>query len=72
MPLKKLNDNENFFDTVNQSKSIISYKINLRKFLKRYPVLKNPTLSSNFFKNKFKLIKMVCKTNAKLVYEADT
>ena len=49
--LKEFKDNEIFFETLNQSKSTIYFSINLPKFLKKYPVLKKSTLSSNYFKN---------------------
>ena len=64
--LKKFKDDENLFETLNQSKSIIYFQINWYKFLKKYPSLKTSTLSSNHFENNFKLIKMVCKTNVNL------
>ena len=63
---KKVKDNQNFFETMNQSKTKICFKINLNKFLNIYPVLKRFMLSSKLFKNNFKLIKMVCKTNLNL------
>ena len=63
---KKVKDNQNFFETINQNKTKICFKINLNKFLNIYPVLKRFMLSSKYFKNNFKLIKIVCKTNLNL------
>ena len=64
--LKKFKDNENLFKTTGQSKSTINFKIALYKFFKTFPVLKNLTLSSNYFKNNFELIKTVSKNNLNL------
>ena len=36
--LKKFNDKEHFFETVGLSKSTIYFKINIYKFVKKYPV----------------------------------
>ena len=40
--------------------------IGLYKFLKKYPVLKNSSLSSHYFRNDFKIIKTVCTSNEEL------
>ena len=63
---KKQKDNKNLFQLVCQSKFTIYLKMNLHKLLKKYPVLKNFILFSNYFKNNLKLIEMVCKTNVNL------
>ena len=62
--LKRFKDNDEFFDGLGLSQSNIYFKIRLYKFLCKFPVLKNSTLTSGYFKNNFKMIKKVCKTNA--------
>ena len=62
--LKEFKDTENFFDHVGQSRSTIYFKIWLYKFLKKYLLLIKSTLQSNYFKNNFKAIEIVCKENA--------
>ena len=55
--LKCFKDGDDFFDRVRLSRSNIYIKISLYKVLKKFPLLKNSTLASNYFKNNFKLIK---------------
>ena len=64
--LKRFKEEDEFFDYVGLSRSNIYFKIRLRKFLCKFPVLKNSTLTSCYFKSNFKLIKKVCKANADL------
>lgn len=45
-------------ETIGLSRSTLYFKINLYKFVKKYPSLKNPTLAVN---NNFKKIKFLCK-----------
>ena len=62
-------DNEKFFGRVGLSRSNIFFKIDLYEFLCKFPVLKNLTLTSSYFKSNFKLIKKVCKANADVFSE---
>ena len=62
--VKRFKDSEEFFDCVGLSPPNIYFKIRLYKFLCKSPVLKNSSLTSSYFKNNFKLIKKVCKSNA--------
>ena len=62
--LKSFKDNDEFFDSVDQSRSNIYFKIRLYKFLCKFPALRNPTLIPSYFKNNFKIINKVCKANA--------
>ena len=64
--LKKFRDTEGFVENIELSWSTIYFKIGLYKFLKKYPALKNATLSSHYFRNNFKTIKTVYKSNKKL------
>ena len=65
--LKKFKDTEGFVENVGLSRSTIYFKIRLlRKFLRKYPTLKNSSLSSHYFRNSFKMIKTVCKSNEEL------
>ena len=67
--LKKFKDSDEFFDGLGLSRSIIYFKISLHKFLYKFPVLKNSTLTSSCFKSNFKMIKKVCKSNANIFGE---
>ena len=62
-------DNEKFFGRVGLSRSNIFFKIGLYEFLCKFPVLKNLTLTSSYFKSNFRLIKKVCKANADVFSE---
>ena len=64
--LKIFRDTERFFENVGLSRSKIYFKIGLYKFLKKYLASKNSSLSSHYFKNKFKMIKTVCKSSKEL------
>ena len=66
--LKKFKDTENFLDNVGEDISTIYFKFSLYKFLKKYLLLKKPTLQSSYFKNNFKAIKVVCKENPTFLY----
>ena len=46
------------------SKSTIIFKINTVKLINKYPKVKNSSLSLNFLKKYFKLIKEICEENA--------
>ena len=64
--LKKFKDNKGFVENTGISRSTIYFKTGLYKFLKKYPALKNSSLSSHYFRNNFKIIKTVCKSNEEL------
>ena len=59
----RFKENEEFFYRVGLSRSNMYIKIGLYKFLCKFPVLKNSTLTSSYFKSNFKLVKKVCKAN---------
>ena len=67
--LKRFNDAEEFFDRVGLSRSNIYFKISLYTFLRKFPLLKNSTLTSSYFKSNFKVIKKVCKANVNIFGE---
>ena len=58
--LKKFRDDEEFFDRVGLSRSNI---YSLYKFIRKFPLSKNSTLTSSYFKNNFRAIKKDCKAN---------
>ena len=62
--LERFKDSDEIFDSVDQSRSNIYFKITLYKFLCKFPALRNLTLTPCYFKNNFKIIKKVCKANA--------
>ena len=65
--LKNSKDMGDFVANVGLSRSTVYFKIGIYKFLKIFlPVLKTSTLSSHYFKNNFKMMKSVCKSNAEL------
>ena len=64
--LKRFKEENEFFDCDGLSQSNIYFKIRLYKFLCKFPLLKNSTLTSGYFKSNFKLIKKVCKANGEL------
>ena len=63
--LKNFIDKEGFTENVGLSRSTVYFKIALYKFLKSFQALKNSSLSSHYFKNIFKLIK-ICNSNGEL------
>ena len=67
--LKRFKDSDRFFDGVGLSRSNRYFKINLHKPSCKFPVLKNSTLPSSYFKSNFKMIKKVCKSNANTIGE---
>ena len=67
--LKRFKDYDKFFDSVGLNRSSIYFKTSLYKFLCKFPVLKNSTLSSSYFESNFKLIKKVYKANADIFGE---
>ena len=64
--LKKFKNSEGYAENVGLSRSTIYFKTGLYKFLKKYSALKNSSLSSHYFRNNFKIIKTVCKSNEEL------
>ena len=62
--LKKIKEEDDFFNCVSISRFNIYFKVRLQKFLCTFSVLKNSTLTPSYFKSNFKLIKKVCKSNA--------
>ena len=52
--LKRFKDYDKFFDSVGLSRSSIYFKTSLYKFLCKFPVLKNLTLTSSCFESNFK------------------
>ena len=63
---KKFKNSEGYAENVGLSRSTIYFKTGLYKFLKKYSALKNSSLSSHYFRNNFKIIKTVCKSNEEL------
>ena len=63
--LKKIKKSDQFLETVHLSKSNIYFKNNVCKFATKYLLLKNSTLSSNYFENNFKMIKAVLQRESK-------
>lgn len=66
--LKKFKDTERFFEAISQSKPATYLKMGLFKFLKKYPALKKSALSSNYFKNNFKVIKNVVQKKCNFIF----
>ena len=58
--LKRFKEDE-FFDRVG-----LIFTLKYFKFLYKFPLLKNSTLKSSYFKSNFKVIKKVCKTNVNI------
>ena len=54
--LKKFKDKDGFIENEGLSRSTIFFKIGLYKCLKKFPVLKNSSLLTHYFRNHFKLI----------------
>ena len=69
--VKRFRESEEFFDTVVLSYSTICFKMNLYKFLSKHPVVKNITVSSNYFKNNLRILMKVCRENVDLFGEKD-
>ena len=65
--LHQLKEFEEFIDTLfkrlKMSKRAISFKINLYKLLKKFPLLKHCKKSMHYFKNFFRNIKLTCRIN---------
>ena len=55
--LKTFKEEDEIFNCVGLSRSNIYFKMRLFKFLCKFPVLKNSTLTSSYFKSNMKLIK---------------
>ena len=64
--MKRFRDAGECFDRVGLNRSNIYFKISLYKFLCKFPLLKNSTLTSSYFKSNFKVIKKVCKANVSI------
>ena len=54
---KRFKEEDEFFDCVDLSRSKIYFKIRLFKFLCKFPVLKNSTLTPSYFKSNLKQMK---------------
>ena len=67
--IKRFKDEGEFFDHVGLSQSINNFKISLYKSLRKFPLLKNSTLTSSYFKSNFKLIMKVCQTSVNIFSE---
>ena len=52
--LRKFKGTEDFIENLRLNRSTIYFKIELYKFLKKFRLLKNSTLSSHYFKNHLK------------------
>ena len=59
--LKRFKEDDEFFDCVGLSRSNICFKIRLFKFLCKFPVLKNSTLTPSYFKSNLKQIRKCAK-----------
>ena len=57
---------EQLFEVVVLIESTLYFKINLYKFISKYPVLERLTLSSHYSQNDFRLINSVCKEDTDL------
>ena len=64
--LKKFKDKEGLIEIVGLSRSTVCFKTGLYKYFKKFPALKNSRLSSQYFRNNFKLIKTVGNSNEEL------
>ena len=64
--LKTFKEKERLIENIELSKSTVHFKIGLCKRLRKFPALKNSSLSSHYFRNNFKLIKIVCNSNEEL------
>ena len=67
--LKRFKEEDEFSNSVGLSKSNRYFKMRLFKFLCKFPVLKNSTLTPSYFKSNMKVIKKVCKANADIFGE---
>ena len=67
--VKRLIEEDEFFDCVGLARSNIYFKISLYKFLRKFSLLKNSTLTSSYFKSNFEVIKNVCKANVNIFGE---
>ena len=47
----------------------IYFKFSLRKFLRKFPLLKHSPLTPSYFKTSFKAIKKVCRANVNIFTE---
>ena len=59
--LKRFKEEDEFFDCIGLSRSNIYFKMRLFKFLCRFSVLKNSTLTPSYFKSNLKQIKKCAK-----------
>ena len=62
--LNQFKESEKFIDILvkrlKMSESTITFKINLYKLLKKYPLLKHSNKSMHYFKNFFRQINLIC------------
>ena len=61
--LRKFKNTEYFLGTISLGSFTIYVKINFYTLIKKYSRLKNSSLSAHYFKNIFKIIKLLCKKN---------
>ena len=64
---EKFKAKENFIDMIKNlgfSKSTITFKIYIVKFVNKYPRMRKSSLFLHFLKNNFKMIKEICHENA--------
>ena len=64
---KRFKEEDEFFDCVDLSRSKVYFKIRLFKFLCKFRMLKNSTLTPSYLKSKLKQIKKVCKANPDII-----
>ena len=64
--LKKFKAKEGFIENIGLSRSKIYFKVRLYKWSKKFAALKNSSFPLNYFRNNFKVIKMVCSSNEEL------
>ena len=55
--LKRFTDEDKFFDRIGLSRSTFTLKSDYTNFWRKFPLLKNSTLTFTYFKSNFKLIK---------------
>ena len=55
--LKRLKEEDEFFNKIRLSRSNIYFKMRLFKFLSKFPMLENSTLTLSYFKSNLKFMK---------------
>ena len=66
--LKTFRERDEVFSRVGLSRSSIYFKIRLHKFLCKFPVLKQSTLTSSYCKSNFKSIKKNCRAKVDIIW----